>query len=120
MMSETQNRQPLPSGEVPHQQVPRWLVPVICVALAAITFAVFGQTLTHDFVNFDDETYVYENRIVARGLTPKGIVWAFTSIYASNWHPLTWMSHMLDCQIYGLDPGGHHLTNVLLFWFCAR
>ena len=82
--------------------------------LAAITFAVFGQTLRHEFVNFDDNEYVYDNPVVARGLTLKGIVWAFTRVHASNWHPLTWLSHMLDCQLYGLHPGGHHLTNVLL------
>jgi Flp pilus assembly protein TadD len=91
----------------------RWRTPVVCLALAAITFAVFGQTLTHQFVNYDDETYVYDNPMVARGLTIKGIIWAF-SCHAANWHPLTWLSHMLDCQLYGLHPGGHHLTNVLL------
>ena len=82
--------------------------------LAAITFAVFGQTLRHEFVDFDDNDYVYENPVVARGLTLKGIVWAFTRVHSANWHPLTWLSHMLDCQLYGLHPGGHHLTNVLL------
>ena len=81
--------------------------------LAAITFAVFGQTLGHEFVDFDDDS-VYENPVVARGLTLKGIVWAFTHVHSANWHPLTWLSHMLDCQLYGLHPGGHHLTNVLL------
>jgi protein O-mannosyl-transferase len=86
----------------------------VCLALAAITFAVFGQTLRHEFVNFDDDDYVYENPMVAQGLTFKGLVWAFTRSHASNWHPLTWISHMLDCQLYGLHPGGHHLTNVLL------
>jgi tetratricopeptide (TPR) repeat protein len=91
----------------------RWLVPVVCLVLAAITFAVFGQTLTHEFVNFDDKAYVYENPVVAQGLTFKGVVWAF-SCHVDNWHPLTWLSHMLDCQLYGLHPGGHHLTNVIL------
>ena len=75
---------------------------------------VFGQTLHHEFVNLDDEDYVYENPTVSRGLTSYGITWAFTHTYASNWHPLTWISHMLDCQLYGLNPGGHHLTSVLL------
>ena len=75
---------------------------------------VFGQTLRHEFVNYDDNDYVYENPEVARGLTLKGIVWAFTHVHSANWHPLTWISHMLDCQFYGLNPGGHHLTNVLL------
>ena len=91
-----------------------WRVAGICLVLAGITFAVFGQTLHHEFVNFDDNEYVYQNPVVARGLTLKGIAWAFTGIHASNWHPLTWLSHMLDCQLYGLRPGGHHLTNVLL------
>ncbi|MGP8200461.1 MAG: tetratricopeptide repeat protein [Limisphaerales bacterium] len=91
----------------------RWRVPAVCLVLAAITFAVFGQTLGHEFVNFDDDVYVYENPVVAGGLTLKGLVWAF-SCHAANWHPLTWISHMLDCQLYGLHPAGHHLTNVLL------
>jgi tetratricopeptide (TPR) repeat protein len=89
-------------------------VAVVCLLLAAITFTVFGRTLTHEFIDFDDETYVYDNPMVVRGLTRPGLVWAFTSVHAANWHPLTWISHMLDCQLYGLHPGGHHLTNVLL------
>jgi tetratricopeptide (TPR) repeat protein len=91
----------------------RWRVPAVCLVLAAITFAVFGQTAGFEFVNYDDNIYVYENPGVAPGLTLKGIVWAF-SCHACNWHPLTWLSHMLDCQLYGLHPGGHHFTNVLL------
>ena len=86
----------------------------VCVFLVAITFAVFGQTLRHEFVNYDDGMYVYENPVVTRGLTLKGIEWVFTHIVLSNWHPVTMMSHMLDCQLYGLNAGGHHLTNVLL------
>ena len=86
----------------------------LCFVLAAMTFAVFGQTLTHPFIDFDDNEYVYDNPVVARGLTLKGMAWAFTTIHAFNWHPLAWLSHMLDCQLYGLHPGGHHLTNVLL------
>ena len=92
----------------------RWTVPGVCIFLAAIIWVVFGQTLHHEFVNYDDNMYVYENPEVARGLTLQGIVWAFTHVHAANWHPLTWISHMLDCQFYGLNPGGHHLTNVLL------
>ena len=86
----------------------------VCLLLAAITLAVFGQTLGHEFVNYDDDVYVYENSAVTHGLSLKGVEWAFTHIVAFNWHPLTMMSHMLDCQLYGLKPGGHHLTNVLL------
>jgi tetratricopeptide (TPR) repeat protein len=92
----------------------RWRVAGLCLALAAITFAVFGQTLAHGFLNFDDSGYVYENPVVVRGLTFNGVVWAFTQAQSANWFPLTWLSHMLDCQLYGLRPAGHHLTNVLL------
>jgi tetratricopeptide (TPR) repeat protein len=92
----------------------RWRTPALCLALAAMTFAVFGQTLRHEFVDYDDDQYVYGNPMVARGLTLKGFVWAFAHVHSNNWHPLTWLSHMLDCQLYGLHPGGHHLTNVLL------
>ena len=92
----------------------RWTVPGVCIFLAAIIWVVFGQTLGHEFVNYDDDFYVYENPAVTRGLTLQGIIWAFTHVHCSNWHPLTWVSHMLDCQFYGLSPGGHHLTNILL------
>lgn len=92
----------------------RWLSFGICILLAVITWLVFGQTLRHDFVNLDDVDYVLKNLEVARGLTIDGIVWAFSHFHASNWHPVTWISHMLDCQFYGLNPSGHHLTNVLL------
>ncbi|MGP8200846.1 MAG: tetratricopeptide repeat protein [Limisphaerales bacterium] len=90
-----------------------WQAPALCLVLAALTFAVFGRTMGFKFVNYDDGNYVYDNPVVSRGLTLKGIVWAFSG-HASNWHPLTWLSHMLDCQLYGLHPGGHHLTNVFL------
>jgi len=75
---------------------------------------VFGQTVGHEFIDFDDDQYVYENPQVTGGLTAHGIAWALTTGHANNWHPLTWFSHMLDSQYYGLHPGGPHLTNVLL------
>jgi len=77
-------------------------------------WVVFGQTLGHGFVNYDDGEYVYNNPAITSGLTLGGIQWAFTHAVAANWHPLTTISHMLDCQLYGLQPSGHHLTNVLL------
>ena len=92
----------------------RWRVPAVCLVLAAITFAVFGQTAGFEFVNYDDNSYVYENPVVARGLTLKGAVWALTYGEIGHWHPLTWLTHMADCQVYGLWAGGHHLTNVAL------
>jgi tetratricopeptide (TPR) repeat protein len=87
---------------------------LVCVALAILTFAVFGQTVRHAFVNYDDDLYVYENAMVSHGLTAKGVAWAFTGIHVVNWHPVTWLSHQLDCQLYGKSPGGPHLTNVIL------
>jgi protein O-mannosyl-transferase len=91
------------------------LVPfLVCLALIALTWLVFGQTLWHDFVNLDDHVYVYDNPLITRGLTFEGVINAFTHIHARNWHPLTTLSHMLDCQLFSLKAGGHHFTNVLL------
>ena len=86
----------------------------VCLFLFGLSWLVFGQTLTHDFVNYDDQAYVYENAQVTGGLTLHGIVWALAHSYSLNWHPLTWISHMLDCQLFGLNAGGHHFTSVLL------
>jgi tetratricopeptide (TPR) repeat protein len=87
---------------------------IVCFALAAVTFIVFGQAWQFDFINFDDDDYVVNNPAVNHGLTLSGIAWAFTHFHAANWHPLTWISHMADCQLYGLQPGGHHVTSVLI------
>ena len=86
----------------------------VCILLLAITWAVFGQTLGHEFVNYDDPAYVTDNPHIRAGLTWPGILWAFTHVHSQNWHPLTSMSHMLDCQLFGLQPGAHHFVNVLL------
>ena len=86
----------------------------ISLALVAATLAVYAPVRHHDFVNFDDPQYVSENANVTGGLTWRDASWAFTSTHAGNWHPLTWLSHMLDVQLYGLDPGPHHVTNVVL------
>ncbi|HZA38419.1 MAG TPA: tetratricopeptide repeat protein [Candidatus Baltobacteraceae bacterium] len=91
-----------------------WWVAAICIALAGVTWTVFGQTLQHDFINYDDNLYIYENPDIVSGLTRPAILWAFTHAHAGNWHPLTSLSHMLDCQVFGLNAGGHHFTNVLL------
>src|SRR5437764_6303884 len=92
----------------------RWLRLGICISLAVLTWVVFGQLLQYDFINYDDPRYVYENTNITKGLTIGGIAWAFTHIHSMNWHPMTTISHMLDCQLYGLKPGAHHFTNVLL------
>ena len=86
----------------------------VCFFLVVITWLVFGQTIRYDFVNYDDNEYVYENPAITSGLTPHGITYAFSGRHASNWHPLTTLSHMLDCQLWGIRAGGHHLTNVVL------
>jgi tetratricopeptide (TPR) repeat protein len=91
-----------------------WAILGVCIFLAVVTWLVFGQTLRHEFINYDDAKYVYENPHILGGVTIQGIAWSFTHVYAHNWHPLTWLSHMLDCQFYGSNPGGHHLSNVLL------
>src|SRR5215471_12920280 len=96
------------------QQRQHLLTISICIALAGLVWLVFGQTLCHDFVNYDDPRYVYENTKITDGLSISGIAWAFTHIHSMYWHPLTTISHMLDCQLYGLKAGWHHFTNVLL------
>ncbi|MGO9586467.1 MAG: hypothetical protein ACLP2Y_09750, partial [Limisphaerales bacterium] len=98
----------LKSGSRPAGLNDRWWVLGVCLFLAAIIWAVFGQTLHHEFVNYDDPGYVYDNPAVTRGLTLQGIEWAFTHSVRANWHPLTMLSHMLDCRLYGLNAGGHH------------
>jgi tetratricopeptide (TPR) repeat protein len=86
----------------------------ICLGLALITWMAFGQTLGHEFINYDDPEYVFENPQISQGLTLHGITWAFSHSHAHNWHPLTTLTHMLDCQLYGLKASGHHFTNVVL------
>ena len=92
----------------------RRLTIIIYLLLAGISLAVFAQTIRYEFVNFDDDLYVYNAPGIQAGLTIKGIGHAFISQHARNWHPLTTLSHMLDCQLYSLNAGGHHATNILL------
>ena len=87
---------------------------IICIFLVISTLAVYWQVKDHEFINYDDNAYLTENGHVQVGLTGESIVWAFTTPYASNWHPMTWLSHMLDYELYGDHPKGHLLTNVLL------
>lgn len=107
----------------------RWQVLAVCGGLILITLAIYCPALLKsDFVNYDDLGYVTENRHVQEGLSGAVVKWAFTTGDQSNWHPLTWLSHALDCQLYGLKPAGHHLTSLLfhtansllLFWLLLR
>src|SRR5881227_430813 len=97
----------------------RWTLIGISIFLIAITWAVFGQTVRHQFVNYDDPLYVLDNAHVRAGLTWRGIAWAFTHVHSQNWHPLTTMSHMFDCQLFGVNPGAHHLVNVFFHSIAA-
>ena len=92
----------------------RYQAVAVCGFLLLAVVLVFGQTLRHEFVNYDDGDYVSENPLVSHGVTAQGIIRAFTRSQAANWVPLTWISLMVDCQFYGLNAGGYHLTNVLL------
>lgn len=97
---------------------------LICVVLVLVTLVGFEQVRHHKFVSYDDNTYVTENPHVTGGINSKSIGWAFTTSHGSNWHPLTWISHMVDCQLFGVNPGAHHIVNLLfhiantllLFW----
>jgi tetratricopeptide (TPR) repeat protein len=98
------------------------------LTLGVVTFAIYAQVMGHRFITLDDPTYIQENPMVNRGVTLLGLAWAFTTFYATNWHPLTWISHMLDCQLFGTNAGPHFLVNalihvantLLLFWFLLR
>ena len=118
-----------PAGERPEEEDSRWLksaspaaglsdrwrVCGVCVFLAALVWAVYGQTLRYEFINFDDDVYVYGNPAVTQGLSLHGVVWTFTHDNGRDeWLPLTAISRMLDWQLYGPNAGGHHLSNVLL------
>ncbi|HEY3129954.1 MAG TPA: tetratricopeptide repeat protein [Acidobacteriota bacterium] len=102
-----------------------WL---LSLALLAVTAGAYWQVRQNDFVQYDDKIYVTDNKQVQQGLTLQGLRWAFTTTQGANWHPLTWISHMLDCQLFALNPEGHHLTSLLfhlantllLFWVLAR
>ena len=101
---------------------------LIALLLALITLVVFLPVSTFSFVNFDDDDYVTNNPIVKRGLTWSGVGWAFTAFHAGNWHPLTWLSHMADCELFRLNAGAHHFVSVLfhaanvalLFWLLLQ
>ena len=87
---------------------------IIYVLLVLATFAIYSQVQDHEFINYDDTIYVTENLNVQAGLTSESVKWAFTTSHPPYWHPVTWLSHILDYQLYGLHPKGHYLTNLFL------
>jgi tetratricopeptide (TPR) repeat protein len=94
--------------------VPARLLIIICALLALATIAIYAQTATHGYVAYDDDQYVYQNHWVKAGLTGANIAWAFTTFFYANWHPLTWLSYMLDFSLWGENPGAQHLENVAI------
>src|SRR5436309_5843865 len=101
---------------------------LILLGLAIVTFGIYAQVIGHHFISFDDPTYIQENPMVNRGVTLAGLAWAFTTFHEANWHPLTWIAHMIDSQLFGMIAGGHLLVNalihaantLLLFWLLLR
>jgi hypothetical protein len=101
---------------------------LILLGLAVVTFGIYAQLIGHRFITIDDLSYIEENPMVNRGVTLGGLAWAFTTFHQANWHPLTWIAHMIDSQLFGTIAGGHLLVNalihtantVLVFWFLLR
>ena len=105
----------------------QWKI-LACILLVLATVTVYADLRNHNFINYDDDLYITNNPIVQKGVTLQGVHWAFTTTYGGNWIPLTWLSHMVNCQLFGLHPAGHFLTNLffhiantlLLFLFFFR
>lgn len=101
---------------------------LILLGLAVMTFAIYAQVIGHQFITLDDDAYIKQNAMVNRGVTLAGFAWAFTTFDQGNWHPLTWIAHMMDTQLFGINAGGHLLVNALIhvantllvFWFLFR
>jgi tetratricopeptide (TPR) repeat protein len=101
---------------------------LILLGLAVMTLGIYAQVIGHQFITLDDDAYIKENAMVNRGVTLAGVAWAFTTFDQGNWHPLTWIAHMIDSQLFGMNAGGHLLVNALIhvantllvFWFLLR
>src|SRR5438034_5187553 len=87
---------------------------LILLGLAVMTFAIYAQVIGHQFITLDDDAYIKQNAMVNRGVTLAGVAWAFTAFDQGNWHPLTWIAHMIDSQLFGMNAGGHLLVNALI------
>ncbi|NOS72460.1 MAG: tetratricopeptide repeat protein [Verrucomicrobia bacterium] len=104
-----------------------WRIAFIALVLGLLTLGAYWGVWRNDSINYDDPNYVFENEHISKGLNWPAVVWSFTRTYVSNWHPLTWLSHALDCTLYGLKPAGHHVTslilhiaNTVLLWFALK
>lgn len=92
----------------------RWRLPLALILISLVTVVVYWPVLHNGFIDYDDDAYVTMNRMVRQGITLNGFIWSFSSFHAGNWHPLTWISHMLDIQLFGLNPLGHHAVSLTL------
>ena len=92
----------------------KWRLPLVLALIAAVTVAVYWPVLNNGFIDYDDTDYVTVNMMVRQGLTLKGLIWSFSAFHAGNWHPLTWLSHMIDIQLFDLNPMGHHADSLIL------
>jgi protein O-mannosyl-transferase len=102
------------AAAAPAPAAPSKMLPfAICLSLAAVTLLVYFQTFGYGFVHYDDDHYVYENPMIQAGISAKGLAWAFTAFYQANWHPLTWISYLLDYQLFGLNAGVEHAVNLI-------
>lgn len=101
-------------AEIRNDRRTGWQLPLALVLVAALTVAVYWPVLQNGFIDFDDDLYVTANMMVRQGLSLKGVLWAFGTFHAANWHPLTWLSHMLDVELFDLNPMGHHATSLLI------
>ena len=109
----------IPDRPVPHIAThAAWRVAAVCLVLVLVTAFCYRDARNGEFLTYDDLGYVLENQRVQQGVTLRSLAWAFTSFDAANWHPLTWISHMIDWQLYGKNPRGHHLTSVA--WHAAN
>src|SRR6478735_2551421 len=90
------------------------ILAAIAIGLALSTIVVYAQTAHYGFIAYDDDQYVYENAIVKLGVTGTSLVWAATTFFYANWHPLTWLSYLVDVQLFGLNAGAFHVVNLLL------
>jgi protein O-mannosyl-transferase len=107
----TTDTEAVPGNAIPWSRDRSFL---IITALAVVGIIIYAQTIKFDFVNLDDNIYIVENPIVHTGLNWQSIIWAFTSSFGANWHPVTWISHLIDVEVFGLDAGGHHAVSFVL------
>src|SRR5438067_8793898 len=128
IVTESKPAEPLAAEAVDGEGSRRGQETILVLLLIAGTLALYNPATRNGFINYDDNWYVTLKPQVQAGLTLQSIRWAFTTFDISNWHPLTWLSHMLDCQLFGLNPVGHHFVSILLhaldvvlvFWLLLR